>query len=148
MKVILLRDVPKIGRKFDVKEISDGYAHNFLFPRGLAEPATSAKIAALKNRLEADKPNTASPADELKATIKGLDGTTVTIVTKADERGHLFKKLRASDIANAISVKNGITLAERLLDLDSPVAMTGEHPISIVGDGVTAVVVLEVVGEK
>lgn len=148
MKVILLKDVPKIGRKYEVKEISDGHARNFLFPRGLAEQATPERISALKKRMENDSARRDADAKALSEKIAGLNGVTITMSAKADERGHLFKKLRVDDIVHAIELSNGVKLSTDHINLEAPLSTVGNHTVAVSENGTKAEVVVSVVAEK
>lgn len=132
-RVILLKDVPKIGRKYEVKDVASGYATNYLFPNKLAEQATPAKEADLAKKRDAMNASKMKAAGEVHDLIKSLEGTTLTIRTKADDAGHLFKKLRADDIAGS---KSGL-LPEYIL-LKEPIKTAGPHEIHAAGAGAKA----------
>ncbi|HET8580992.1 MAG TPA: 50S ribosomal protein L9 [Candidatus Paceibacterota bacterium] len=125
MQVIFLKDVAKQGRRGEVKEVSDGYAQNMLLPRGLAEAATPAKVAAIKAKMAESEAANAASAEALAARVRGLDGTRVELAAKADPTGHLYQKLDAAKIAEAIGVPaSAITHAE-------PIKELGEHVIAL-----------------
>ena len=136
MKVILLRDVAKVGKIHQVKEVADGYALNSLIPRGLAEPATPAKIAAMKKRLTAEESARAASADELMATVKGMDGKRIEHAVKADQKGHLYQKLDAAKLAPIVG------LPVDVLQLKEPIKEAGEHAIPLKTGKVSAEVTL------
>ncbi|MEJ0002207.1 MAG: 50S ribosomal protein L9 [bacterium] len=91
MKVIFLQDVPRVGRKYDVKEVNDGYAMNFLLPRKFAELATVKSIAALELRQKEIKVEREVRDDLLMKNLEAIKDKVVTLSEKADETGHLFK---------------------------------------------------------
>ena len=102
MKVIFLKDVRGIGHTGDIKNVADGYAANFLFPKQLAEPATEAKVKQLESQKEALLAARKQEAEALSAKIKSLMGAQITIAAKATEKGGLFKAIGAKDIAKAL----------------------------------------------
>lgn len=130
MKVILLRDVEKLGKKFDVKEVADGYARNFLIPKGLAKPATE---SALKT-LEAEKAAAEAMAvEDLKKTeemVAALDGQEIEIPAKAGEDGKLYGSLTPLKIAKTLKDK-GMEIKKNQIKLSAPIKEVGEHEIII-----------------
>jgi large subunit ribosomal protein L9 len=132
MKVILLKDVPKVGKKFDIKDMSDGYALNFLMPRGLAERATTEKIAELEKRRAANQESRDHAEMALRDAISGLEGQKITMHAKADERGHLFKKLRVADVLVPLKERSSVLELEHIA-LDGPLATLGEHVVRVSG---------------
>jgi large subunit ribosomal protein L9 len=102
MEVILLRDIPKVGKKYDVKKVSDGYGMNYLLRQGFAEVATPQKISALSAKKEMNKATDQLQGELLKKALKELDGQKIHLTTKANEQGHLFKgRYRTSDKGRA-----------------------------------------------
>ena len=146
MKVILLQDVARIGMRFDVKDVPDGHALNFLIPRGMAKPATKENIkqvAAQKGKMEEMRAN----ADEVfKATCEKLKDARVEIVVPANEQGHLFKGLKAGDIAAAVTKQVGMLDPQQVV-LATPIKTLGEHTVAISGGDVSGEFILFVRGE-
>lgn len=130
MKVILLQDIPKIGKKFDVKEVADGYARNFLLPKGLIKPATE---EALKT-LEAEKLAAAKKAEEelkmVEQTVSQLDGQEIEIFSKADESGKLFGAITPLKIAKVLKEK-GFEAKKNQIKIAEPIKTIGEHEITL-----------------
>ena len=147
MKIILLQNVPKVGHKFDVVTVANGYAMNFLFPQKLAETADPAKVALLEKRKEGIRASEETKANEIKEKLKSLGDTTVTITVKADEQGHLFKKIRTEDIVTALKDNAGIELPKESILLDEPLHEIGEHEVSIEAVDQKAVLKVQVVAE-
>ena len=131
MKVIFLKDVPKVGRKFDIKEVSDGYAQNALIPRKLAVAATPEHV----RRAEIEKGALVTAEKEKVAGINALIGKLqeepLRLSLPANEKGHLFKGIHASDLVAAIQVQYGIKVLERELVLPTPLKDVGTHTIDI-----------------
>jgi len=132
MKVILLKDVPKLGKKFEVKDVSDGYGRNFLIKNKLAEMATKDSIKKAeenKNRLEEFK-----KAEEA-STIKKLESLgDVEIESKANEEGQLFAGIKKAEILEELE-KRDIKIEEDDLVLEKPIKSIGEHDIDILLGG-------------
>lgn len=130
MKVILLKDVPRIGRKLEVKEVPDGHALNYLLPRKLAERATPTAIA----RLEAEQKNVeavnASAREGLKKIASALRETPPSITVDANEQGGLFRAVHASDVALALKAL-GHSFPEENILIDTPIKALGNHQITL-----------------
>jgi len=148
MRVILLSDVPKVGRRFDVKEVADGFAANYLIPQRMAESATDKKVKALERQRTKDAERAAVQSELFHKDMQKLAGETVHISAKANEQGHLFKGLHKGDIISAIEKKLGIHLPEDAVQLQEPIKKTGEHTLAISADKEKVPVTVLVEGEK
>lgn len=130
MKVIFVQDVEKLGKKFDVKEVADGYARNFLLPKGLVKPATEEALKQLK----AEKEAAAKKAEEeLKATeeiVERLDNQEIEIVAKIDENGKLYGSLTALKIARVLKDK-GFDVSKNQIKLKETIKEVGEYDIIV-----------------
>ena len=131
MQVILIKDVARVGRRYEVVDVSSGYANNFLYPKKLAEPATPAKILLLEKKSEKAQEEEKERNQALVDTFKSLDGTTLSITVKSDEQGNLYKKLNSGDIVHALQAEHTITLPETAIFLESPISKTGDHEITV-----------------
>lgn len=131
MQVILKKDIPRVGRQYDVVDVTNGYANNFLFPQGLAEPATKNKIVLLEKRREAIKAEEEARVKALAEKFETLEGASITITVKADDLGNLYKKIQSSDIVAALLNDVGIELSESSILLESPINAIGEHEVKI-----------------
>lgn len=145
MKVILLRNVPKVGHKYDVVDVSSGYATNFLFPQKLAEVATPIKEAELAQRREMARVAEDARKSDLLEKLKTLDGTTLTISAKADDRGHLYKKIHIEDIIRAMNEEYNITLPKDSVALENSLSILGQYPINVELFGRKSTISVEVV---
>jgi large subunit ribosomal protein L9 len=131
MKVIFTKDVPKVGRKYETKEIADGYASNLLIPRGLAIVATPEAIRRIeleKSKIEGERKVQESLA--LK-NLKELEGITVTMVEKANDKGHLFAGLHKAEIIPALLKQTRLEISPESLMLDKPIKEVGKHTIEV-----------------
>ena len=141
MKVILLKDVGGVGQRNALKDTADGYALNFLIPRGLAVQATPEKIAQLERQLAEETKSSAEKHAGLAAQIKAADGKKIVVRLKANEQGHLFKGVKKDDVARELANVFGA-----LIDADSVVGAlpvikeTGEYLIHLAGAGAEAAV--------
>ncbi|MEX0917027.1 MAG: 50S ribosomal protein L9 [Candidatus Paceibacterota bacterium] len=131
MKVILLKDVPKIGRQYEVKEVSDGYAGNFLLPKKLAEQATREKIKKLETLRETQKTVHKEEQKSLELSLtKLLEEGGITISAPANEQGHLFRGVSVGDILEALDNKD-VAIPEELIAQEHPFKEVGEHSVVI-----------------
>ena len=130
MKVILLDDVAKVGRRGEVRDVSDGYARNFLIPKKLA---LSASAGNLKN-LERIKQQAHAKADRVKADADGvrqrIEALTLQERRQASEEGKLFGSVTSQDIAEFLD-KHGIKIERRRIHLDEPIKTLGETTVPI-----------------
>ncbi len=140
MKVILLKDVAKVGKKFDVKDVSDGYALNFLIPQGKAKTATTdglAKVETLKAYAEGERK---VQEDLLSKNLHEIDGKSIEIKEKANDKGHLFGSLHRERIAEILSLSIHSSIEPSFVVLPKPIKETGEHEVVIEAHGKKAVV--------
>jgi len=147
MKVILTQNIQDLGKKYEVKEVKDGYARNFLIPQKLAKPATK---QALK-WLEDQKDTIAKEAEEeLKISqelASKLDDIDVEIKVKVGDEGQLFESINAQKIADKIK-EMGFDIKKSQVELKDPIKETGEFKITIDLDhNLEAVINLEIVAE-
>jgi large subunit ribosomal protein L9 len=147
MQVILKQDIARVGRQYDVVDVTNGYANNFLFPQGLAEPATKDKVLLLEKKREAIKVAEEARAKALAEKFETLEGKSVTITVKADDNGSLYKKLQSSDIAEVLLSEHDIELSESSILLDTPISATGEHEVNIEALDKKAAITVHVVKE-
>lgn len=147
MKVILLEDVPKLGKKFDIKEVSDGYGRNFLIKNKFAELATFEtiqKMDKLKIKAEEERRDREG-AIEKKLSILGEAG--ITIEGKANEEGHLFAGIRKEDVLEALK-KAGVEIDEELVIFEKPIKEIGEKEIVVKVGKKEFKIKLNIVGRK
>ncbi len=138
MKIILLKDVAKLGRKFDVKDVSSGHATNLLIPNGLAIPAT--KDALKRFELERAKAEGERKVQDelLMNNIKSLDGITLNISGKANEKGHLFAGVHKEGIAKELDAQLHLSVDPASIILEHPIKEVGEHTIEVKVEGRSA----------
>lgn len=130
MKVILRSDVARVGRKHEVKEVSDGYAQNFLIRRGLAELATPAKIVHAQKHATQIAHDTKEAYEALRKGIHELSNG-ITVSAKANDQGHLFEGIHEAIIAEALSKVIKREVNESLVQLSAPLKEVGEHEVHV-----------------
>jgi large subunit ribosomal protein L9 len=138
MKIILLADVAKLGRKYETKEVSDGHAINFLIPRNLALAATPdalRRTAVMRTRLEGEKQ---LHQELLVKNIQGLDGMTLTVSGKANDKGHLFAGLHREAITAEILKQTQLQVDPTFIQLEHPLKEVGEHSVEVKSGSATA----------
>ncbi|MBQ3390182.1 MAG: 50S ribosomal protein L9 [Firmicutes bacterium] len=129
MKVIILQDTKNVGKKGEIKNVSDGYAKNFLIPKGLAKEATDANIRELKRRQAADAEKRATDkasAEILKERLKTIE---VKVKAKAGEGGKVFGSVTSKDISDALKEQFGIEIDKKKINVESPIKMLGEYTV-------------------
>lgn len=130
MEVILLKDVPSLGKAGSIVNVSDGYARNFLIPREFAIVATEGN----KKRIEEIKRIEQKKRDKIlrdaEAIKQALEDKTVTIHAEVGEQGKLFGSITAGDITEALK-KEGIEIDKRMVELREPIKAPGEYSVSL-----------------
>lgn len=127
MKVILIKDLKGSGKAGELVNVKDGYAQNFLFPKGLAKPANNEGMNELKTKKEALLFKEKKEEDSAKEVAKKLDGATVLIIAKAGENGKLFGSVTSKEIAEKISNEFGISLEKRKISLPEDIKAFGTY---------------------
>ncbi len=125
MKIILLKDVAKIGKKYETKEVADGFAVNSLIPQRLAIAATPDAVKRVALELAREVGEKKVQEELMNKSLQALNGKVVTYIGKTNDKGHLFAGLHAKDIAELVGMK-----AEYVV-LAKPLKEVGEHTIQI-----------------
>jgi large subunit ribosomal protein L9 len=124
MKVIFLKDVKSQGKKGEVKEVSEGYALNFLLPRGLAKPASEGNIKTLENQKNAEQRRKEQEKEDAQKLGKTIEELTVVLSSKSGEGGRLFGSITNKQIAEQLE-KMKIKIDKRKIALDEPIRALG-----------------------
>jgi large subunit ribosomal protein L9 len=143
MQVIFLKDVGGVGKRGDLRDVADGYALNFLIPQKMAVQATIEKVAAFREQRAHEEQTKQVRVSELAATLKTLNGSRVLMQAKANQQGHLFKSLRAEDIAQAISQQVGTPVSAAMIASDA-LKSVGEHVVQVVSGRASATVTIAI----
>ena len=131
MKVLLLKDVKQFGKRGEIKDISDGYARNYLFPRGLATPATESALKSHAVEVRARELKSGKREKARAAYIAKLKETTIAIAKKASSSGALYEGVGKDDIVNALRKIGLAELAESDIDLAHAIKQTGAHHVLV-----------------
>lgn len=130
MKVILLQDIENIGKKFEIKEVKNGYARNFLIPKGLVRPATEEALKWLENQKEIEDEKAKEELKKVQELASSIDGLEVIIPTKIGEEGQLFEKITSQKILEKIK-ELGFEINKNQIELSQPFGELGEFPVKI-----------------
>ena len=131
MKVILKQDVKTIGKKDEIHDVSDGYARNFLFPRGLAAPADAAAVNMARTKSEAKEHHAAEARAAAQALADKVKDKTVTLKAKGGASGRLFGKVTAKDVAEALSKVAGAEIDKRKVELERDIKDFGTYSATV-----------------
>ena len=145
MKVLFKKDVPDVARAGQVKDVADGYARNFLIPRGFAVAATSGTLKQVAD-LQAVAARHAAEEETAARNLKQrLESAPIVIEAKAGSQGRLYGSVTTTDVANAIQRQLGAAIDRRDLEIEEPVRQVGSYQVSArLHHGVTANVAIEV----
>lgn len=144
MKVILLRDVARIGRRAEVIEVSDGYALNQLIPKRLAEPATDANLKKVAQAKAGVQAQVDSRAEAFNKALSQLNLSPLQISADANELGHLFKAIHEADIVAAANAR-GVHLESHNVVIETSVKSLGAHGITLKEGGTKVSYTIEVI---
>ncbi len=132
MKVIFLTNVAKIGKKDEIKEVNTGYAQNFLFPRKLAVPATESAVSSLKKNQAEKIVEHDVKLSLIKKIFSEINGKTITIKKKANEKGVLFSKIENGEVIDEIKKETKNEITSDMIKIGSPIKQCGVYDINIV----------------
>jgi large subunit ribosomal protein L9 len=130
MKVILLKDVEKLGKKYEIKEVSDGYARNFLIPRGLVKIANAENLKWLEKQREMEEKKAEEELLKVQNAASAIDGQEIIIPVKIGEDGQLFESVGVQRIYERLK-EMGFDIKKNQIQLSSPIKELGEFPIKI-----------------
>ena len=131
MKVVLRDEVPALGRRGDICDVADGYAQNYLIPRGLAiraTPGSARQAEAMRRRRELADAAVLSQAREM---AERLAGRSIRVVARAGEGGRLYGSVNAVNLAAAIEEQERVVLAPEMLDVPEPIKQVGTYAVPV-----------------
>lgn len=131
MKVILMQDVAKLGRRFDIVNVPDGFGMNKLIPQGMAKPATPENVKKVQAQAASNEAERAAHDAQFNAAVEALKDQTISITVEANEDGKLFQALKADKIVEAIKAATGTTVAAAEIVIKTPIKTVGEHTIEL-----------------
>jgi large subunit ribosomal protein L9 len=149
MKVILLQDVPGLGKAGDLKEVSNGYARNYLLPRQLAAGATPALLANRDQRIAAEKRRKEKQDELNRQQAERLGQVTLTFKARVGSQGRLYGSITSQDIANALRDAEQINIDRRTIELSEPIRALGTYTVPIkVATGLEPRITVNVIAES
>jgi large subunit ribosomal protein L9 len=131
MKVIFLDDVSTKGKKGEIRDVADGYARNYLIPKGYAAPATEGALKQYKAKLVSQERSMERRQDELKELAAKINGMEIHFPAKVGEKGRIHGSITSADIAQKISEHVNTEIDKKKVILDEPLKHLGEHDITI-----------------
>lgn len=148
MKVILLKNVQNIGKKYDIKTVSDGYALNYLIPNHLAEVAQASNVKKIEQLKVQEDLKRKAHESALHESLKKIEGKTIATEAKVNEKGHLFKGIHKDEVVVLLKDKVGVEVSPEYISLEKPIKEVGAHQIPLsIGDSMVTFT-LEVAAEK
>jgi len=136
MKLLLTKDVDNLGKAGEVKEVANGYARNFLLPKGLAVEATTSHLKRVQQQQEAEGRRQERVRQEQLALAGRLEKVTVRLKAKVGSENRLYGSITAKDVADAVKKQAGIEIDRHKIEMDDPIRTLGTHqvPVHIIGD--------------
>jgi len=129
MKIILLQDVAKIGRRYEVATVPDGYALNKLIPQRQAEAATPANLKRVEAMAAKNAASVADTVDSFKAASAALKGKVLDVAVEINPEGNMFEALKAETIISTVKTAENVELLESWINIHTPIKSAGEHTI-------------------
>ncbi|MCP6719309.1 MAG: 50S ribosomal protein L9 [Patescibacteria group bacterium] len=148
MRVILLQDVENLGKRYEVKEVKDGYARNFLLPKGLAKIATEKNLKQFEHKKGIETEKAEEELKGAQALTTSVDGQEITIKVKIGEEGQLFESVTSQKIYEKLK-ESGFNIKKSQIELPEPIKTLGEFPVKIKFDhNLEAEITIAVIEEK
>lgn len=149
MKIVLVQDVPKLGKAGEIKEVADGYARNYLMPKGLATMATTGLIKQAKERAEAQRKRDLRARNDMEAMSQRINGQTVRFVVKVGEMERLYGSITNVDVAEKLSAQIHAEVDRRRVELGDPIKRAGVYSVVVnLGHGLEPRINVVVEGEE
>ena len=130
MRVILLQDIDNLGKKYEIKDVKDGYARNFLIPKGLVRPATEEALKWLKVQKEIAEKKANEGLKKIEEEVSKIDGVEVMISVKIGEKEQFFEKITTQKISEKLK-ELGFEIKPVQIELENPLEELGEFPLKI-----------------
>lgn len=131
MKVVLLEDVANLGNRLEVKDVSDGFALNFLIPNKKARFADEKTLAKIEDEKEKKEAAKIEREEKMKVELKKASGKSIRIKAKANEEGHLFAGISVEMIAKTLTKDLGVSVDSSDIEMSAPIKEVGEHEIFV-----------------
>lgn len=130
MKIILKQDVEDLGKEGEVKEVSDGFARNYLIPEGMAKRATENKLEEVKQQKKQEEEKRQKELEELQDKVSELDGQEIEVEVKVGEEGQLYSSVSAGKIQNALK-EEGFEVKKKQIELEDAIEELGEFTVDL-----------------
>ncbi len=130
MRIILLKDIDNLGKKYEIKEVKNGYARNFLLPQKLVKPATEENLAWLKTQKQVEEKKAEQALKKIQELVSKVDGQEVIIPVKIGEKGEFFEKISNQKISEKLK-EMGFDIHKTQIDLTEPIKELGEFPVKV-----------------
>ena len=148
MKVILLQDIDKLGKKYELKHVADGHARNFLLPKNLVKPATEENMKWLEVQKEALRQKSEEELKKVQSVASTMDGLEIILPMKIGEKEQLFEAVTAQKIVEKLKEQR-FEIKKTQIVLKDPIKSLGEFPIKVqFGHNLEAEIKLIIVEEK
>lgn len=130
MKVILLQDIADLGKKYEVKEVKNGHARNFLIPQGLVKPATKENLKWLESQKKSEEVKAEDELKKIQGLASNIDGLEVAVSVKVGEDDQLFESINSQKVAEKLK-ELGFDIKKSQILLENPIKELGEFPIKV-----------------
>jgi large subunit ribosomal protein L9 len=148
MKIILQKEIDKLGAPGDMVDVADGYARNYLVPRGMAIPASKGAVRHAESLRRAHQGRVAKAQQEAEALAERITAAPIKVRAKAGEGGKLFGSVTGADLAEEIERQTGERIDRRMIHLDEPIRSVGVHEVRVhLHPDVNAALSVEIEGE-
>ena len=147
MRIILLRDIKNVGRKYQIKEVNDGFARNGLINKGSALPATPENLGKLKAEMDAVVKSVEVRSDFLDKGLKELWDLTITMSAKANPEGRLFAAIHPQEITAEVKKITGLKIDPAWIET-RPIKTVGEHQVTVKVENKTATFTVTITNVK
>jgi large subunit ribosomal protein L9 len=147
MKVILLQDIAKIGRRFEIVEVPAGHGMNKLIPQGMAKPATPANVKAINAQAASTEATRAASDQVFTEALEAIKEVSIEIAVEANEEGRMFQALKAPAVVEAVHAATSKEVLESQVVIKSPIKEVGEHTVEFVSGDIHVPVTITVVAK-
>jgi len=130
MRVILLQNIEKLGKKYEIKEVKNGYARNFLIPQGLVKMATKQTLKRLETQKEIEEKKAEGELKKIQELATRIDGREIIVAVKVGEEEQLFESITAQKVSEKLK-ELGLEVKKSQIELNEPIKELGEFPLKI-----------------
>lgn len=132
MKIILLKDIKNVGKKYETKDVSDGFAMNSLIPQRMAVVATGSSLKQMEIIKSQDEGARKSREESLSKNLQAVEGVTIIKKGRANDKGHLFASIHKEDIVEELRKQSGLEIEAQHIMIDRPIKESGMHKIPVI----------------